>query len=152
MICILALVVFSVLGVFSIKYRKLATEAFDCVFRRVTLRPCETGFDQRMRAKILGKLLVRSPGTAKMVKQHFELISWTFTIIMLASLVLTATSVYNLAAYGNCDGPEGGDCIFTPVAVPEGEACDCGADLNSCKGDWKSCSGNCECVREACKT
>ncbi len=150
MICIIALVVFSVLGVFSLQYRKLAIEAFDCVFRRATLRPCTTGFDQRMRAKIVGKLLVKSPRAAKAVKTHFELLSWTFTIIMFVSLFVTATSVYNLAVYGNCNGLGDEECIFTPAATPYDEACDCGVDLNLCTGDWRSCSGDCNCVREAC--
>ncbi len=115
MICIVALVAFAILGIFSAKYRSLAKEAFNCVFRRLTLRSCETGFDRRMKAKIIGKLLARSPKTAGLVFRNFEAISWIFTILMLASIVLSAQGVYNYAVYGNCNGPHSSVfCIFNP--------------------------------------
>ena len=48
MFCIVAFVVLGIMGIFSATNRGLAKEAFDCVLRRVTLRPCTTGFDQKM--------------------------------------------------------------------------------------------------------
>ncbi len=54
MFCIVAFVVLSILGIFSASNRVLAREALDCVLRRVTLRPCNTGFDEKMKAKLLG--------------------------------------------------------------------------------------------------
>ena len=54
MFCIVAFIVLSILGIFSATNRALAREAMDCVFRRVTLRPCNTGFDEKMKARILG--------------------------------------------------------------------------------------------------
>lgn len=44
MLCLLALIVFAGLAVVSTRYRPLAREALACVFRRVTLRKCTTGF------------------------------------------------------------------------------------------------------------
>ena len=61
MICILAMVVFGIMGIFSASHRKLAKEAFDCVFRMITFRPCNSTFDQRMKGKIVGKLINKSP-------------------------------------------------------------------------------------------
>ena len=49
MICILALIVFGILGIFSAKYREFAREAFKCVSLRVTLRKCESRFDEQMK-------------------------------------------------------------------------------------------------------
>ena len=51
MFCIVAFVVLSILGIFSAANRRLAKEALDCVFRRITFRPCNTGFDEKMKAK-----------------------------------------------------------------------------------------------------
>ncbi len=73
MFCLIALIVFSILGIFSATHRKLAKEAFDCVFRRITLRPCNTGFDQKIKGKIIGKLLNKSPKLAKGVQSLHEL-------------------------------------------------------------------------------
>ena len=41
-LCIIALPVFLFLSIFSAKYRPLARRAIDCVFKKVTLRKCET--------------------------------------------------------------------------------------------------------------
>ena len=60
MFCIVAFIVLSIISIFSVSHRALAKEAFDCVFRRVTLRPCNTGFQEKMKAQITGKLLMKS--------------------------------------------------------------------------------------------
>ncbi len=113
MICIIALVVFGILGIFSAKYRTYAKEAFSCVFQRITLRPCTTGFDQKMKMKITGKLM-KAPKLANFVYKHFEAISWVFTIIFIVSTAYTIYSGYNYYVYGNCYGPEstGGICLY----------------------------------------
>ena len=102
MICIIAMVVFAVLGIFSAKYRSYAAEAFSCVFRRVTLRPCESDFDHRMKMKVISHTFQRSERLGKFVYKHFELISWIFTIIMIVSLAYSAVAAYNLIVYGTC--------------------------------------------------
>jgi len=129
-ICIIALVVFAVLGIFSAKYRILAREAFDCVFRRVTLRPCNTGFDAKMKGKITGRLMQRSTRLASFAYKYFEVFSWIFTILMIVSLVLTAQAFYNLAVYGTCD-PQSGSCVLSPLVKgayigPNATNCDVG--------------------------
>jgi hypothetical protein len=114
--CLIALVVLSVLGVFSASHRKLAREAFDCVFRRVTLRPCDTGFDVKVKASILGKFMSRSPKMAKFVNQRFELLAWIFFILITVSSVYSALGIYNWWAWGHCNGPvSGGFCAFDPT-------------------------------------
>lgn len=117
MICLIALVVFGVLGLFSAKYRDFAREAFSCVTLRMTLRKCNSRFDEQMKAKITARLIAVSPQLAKFVRDYFEAISWFFTILMLASMVLAAQGVYNYWAYGNCNGPNSSAfCIFSAVA------------------------------------
>jgi len=113
MICLIALVVFGILGIFSAKYRALALEAFDCVFRRITLRKCNTSFDKKMKMKISSKLLQAHEGLGKFVFRHFEALSWLFTLLMIASMVFSAVGIYNFWAYGNCNGPNSsGFCIY----------------------------------------
>lgn len=116
MICILSLIVFSFLGIFSARYRKLAAEAFDCVFRKITLRKCQSGLDVRVKSQITGKLMRFNRKFAKKVYKHFELISWIFVIIFLASFVYLLIGGYNFYMYGNCNGPnDDGFCIFDPT-------------------------------------
>ncbi|MBR9683088.1 thioredoxin domain-containing protein [Candidatus Woesearchaeota archaeon] len=116
MICVIALVVFGILGIFSATHRKVALEAFDCVFRRVTLRKCETGLDKRLKSQITGKLMIKRPKLARFTFRHFEAISWFFTIIFIVSIIYTGIGGYNYYLYGNCNGPnEDGFCIFDPL-------------------------------------
>ncbi len=116
MICIIALVVFSILGVFSAKYRIIAKEAFDCVFKRITFRKCTTGLDTRLKGQITGKLMKKAPRVGAWTFKNFELISWFFTILMIVSIAYSGYSVYNFVAYGNCNGKNSDEfCIFDPL-------------------------------------
>jgi thiol-disulfide isomerase/thioredoxin len=113
MICIVALVVFGILGIFHAKYRAYAKEAFRCVSRRLILKPCDTSFDQNMKSKITSKLIKRSPSLAKFTFKHFESISWIMTIVMIVSLAYSVYAVSNLVIYGTCD-PVTNNCVFNP--------------------------------------
>lgn len=116
MICILALIVFGILGIFSATHRKIAFEAFDCVFRRLTIRKCTSGLDKRLKSQITGKLMKRSPKIARFAYKNFELISWAFTILLILSIAYSAIGGYNYYIYGNCNGPNDESfCIFDPL-------------------------------------
>lgn len=115
MICLIALAVFGVLGIFSGYYRKLAKEALECVFLRITLRKCESGLDQRIKSALTGKMMTKSPTVAGFLYKYFEWLSWFFVIVMIASFGYSAYGLYNYFNYGNCYGPEStGFCIFDP--------------------------------------
>ncbi len=143
-LCIIALFVFAVLGLFSAKYRSLAKEAFNCVFRLVTLRPCDTGFDKKMKMKLVGKLMTTNKNLAGFVFKHFEALSWVFTILFFASLIITAQGIYNLVVYGTCD-PVNNMCILAPHK-PE---CNCveGIPCNP----KVPCGPGCTCVNDTCR-
>jgi protein-disulfide isomerase len=116
MFCLLSLIVFSILGIFSASHRQLAKEAFDCVFRRVTLRPCNTGFDTKIKGKIIGKLLNRSEFVAKTLNKHFEIVSWIFFVLFLSSSLWVFKGGYNFYMYGSCNGLNAsGFCAFDPT-------------------------------------
>ena len=115
MFCIIALIIFSILGIFSATHRVLAKEALDCVFRRVTFRPCNTGFKEKIKNKILAKLLNRSDLAAKIFNKHFEFLSWIFFILIVASTFWTVRGGYNFYFYGSCNGlNQTGFCAFDP--------------------------------------
>lgn len=130
MICLIALVVFAVLGIFSSTHRVLAKEAFDCVFRRMTLRKCESGLDKRLKSQITGKLMRKAPRLAGFTYKNFELISWAFTILLVVSLVYSGHSLYNYVKYGNCYGKSSDEnCIFNAFVEKKDSTCDSGAVL-----------------------
>lgn len=141
------MVVFGVLAIFSASYRPIAKEAFDCVFRRITLRKCESGLDIRLKTKIVGKLMHKAPGLAKGVHKYFEIISWLFVGLFFVSLFLTGQGIYNIIVYDNCYGPidENGFCILTGTGgeVDE-EVIDC-EDPICFGGQCEICGTECEC-------
>jgi protein-disulfide isomerase len=115
MFCIVAFVVLSILGIFSASNRVLAREAMDCVLRRVTLRPCNTGFDEKMKAKILGVVITRSEGAAIFLNKYFEAIAWVFFVLLLASSIFAVRGVYLFYVTGSCNGLNStAFCVFDP--------------------------------------
>lgn len=117
-LCIVALVVFSVMSVGSTKYRTMAREALKCVFKNLTFSPCDVSIDQRIKGKVTAKLLVVPP-LARFVYQNFTLISWAFSVSFFASLAYSVYSIYNFFAYGSCE--PGQVCYLSWIAwhVPE---------------------------------
>lgn len=135
MICLIALIVFSILGIFSVKHRKLAFKAFDCVFRRVTLRPCQSGLDRKLRTYLLGLVSRKNVKSARILAKHFELISWIFTALLIVSLLFSVRGVYFYLLYGNCNGENSeGFCVFDALNTEH--------DVGVCYDPSISTSGN----------
>lgn len=115
-LCLLALPVFAILSIFSIKYRQLTLDALDCLFRAVTLRKCTSGLDDRIKSDITGRMLNLSPIVAGFFYKHYRIISWIIFIILLWSVYTSSVGVYNYINYGNCNGPSSsGFCVFDPT-------------------------------------
>ncbi len=109
-LCIVALVVFSVMSVGSARYRHWAREALRCVIKNLTLSPCDVGLEQRIKGKVTAKLLA-FPALARFFYRNFGVISWLFTLTFFASLIYSAYSIYNFLVYGSCE--PGGVCVIT---------------------------------------
>ncbi len=115
-LCLLALPIFAVLSIFSIKYGKLTKDALDCLFRTITFRKCHSGLDDKIKSDISGTLLRFSPKTAKFFYNNYKLFSWLILIIFIWSTYISAIGVYNYTQYGNCNGPEEvGFCVLDPT-------------------------------------
>jgi hypothetical protein len=113
--CLVALIIFGIMGIFSASQRALAKEALDCVFRRVTLRPCNTGFAEKVKGKLLAKVLVRSTFAAKVLNKYYEVFSWIFFILMVGSTIWVIRGGFNFYVYGSCNGlNQSGFCAFDP--------------------------------------
>lgn len=129
--CIVALIIFGLMGIFSASQRVLAKEAFDCVFRRITFRPCNTGFQEKVKGKLLAKVLKHSSFLAKVLNKYYEIFSWIFFILMVGSTIWVFRGVYNFYVFGSCNGLNAsGFCAFDPsgennkvTPLGDGETC-----------------------------
>lgn len=116
MLCLLALIACTGLAIGSARYRPLAREALGCVFRRVTLRKCSTGFDRRVNAALTGRVMRNHPGAARFLHHHLESMAWVFVCVLLASTGYLTYGLTNFYRYGSCYGPvHRGFCIFDPT-------------------------------------
>jgi len=114
-ICIIALPLLALLGLFSLKYRILAGEAFRCLFRTIALKPCDTGLDQRIKSKFTAKLMWW-PWLARGFYNYFTILSWIFVVLTLLSVAGTGYGLYNYFVYGNCNGEQSSAfCVFNIV-------------------------------------
>lgn len=115
MLCVASLIVLLVLSVFSAKYRPYVKEAYDCVFRRITLRPCNTGFDVKVKSAVVVALAKKSEKLANLFNRYFEILSWIFVVSFVVSLGWTLRGGYLFWTTGSCNGlNQGGFCVFDP--------------------------------------
>jgi thioredoxin family protein len=120
-LCLIALPIFMIIGIFSIKYRKLSKDAFECLFKTVTLKKCKNGLDDRIKSRITGTILKHSPKLAKLVYKYYKILSWIILIIFIWSAYEGSIGVYNYINYGNCNGPESvGFCMLDPLGESSG--------------------------------
>jgi len=114
--CIIGLVIFGILGLFSAKYRRYFRESLHCMRRQLMLKACDTQFDQEMKSKISAKIGKGSPGLARFVFRRFAMLTWILLIIMLVSAAFIAYGFYSFVVYGNCNGPNSNDfCIYNAL-------------------------------------
>jgi protein-disulfide isomerase len=120
-VCIIALPILLILGLFSATHRELARESIECALRKATFRPCNLSVEQKIKRGVFGALMKRNKKIAFFTFKHFEALSIVFGVLMVLSLAGTAWGVYNLALYGNCNGPATSEfCVFSPETYSSG--------------------------------
>jgi hypothetical protein len=111
--CIIGLVIFGILGIFSAKYRVYFKESLRCISRQIVLKPCDTDFDNKMKAKITAKIMKISPALSKFVFKRFLVITWIFIVLLFISIGMVVLGVFNWVVYQNCNGPDSSEfCVF----------------------------------------
>lgn len=111
-VCIVALIVFGIMSIWSARYRRLARDALTCVSRMLVFKPCEVKLEHKIRSKVTAKLMKKSPGLASFFYKHFKALSWTFTIAFFASLAYSAYAVYNIVVFGTCTPSAPTACVL----------------------------------------
>ena len=129
MICIIAFFVFAILGIFSVKYRKLAKESFGCVTKSLMFKTCDSSLYKKIRASVTAHIFKRHKGLAHFVNEHFEILSWILLVLMIASSVYTAIGAYNLIVFGTCDPQHPENCPISTVQKLQGDVIVC--DINA---------------------
>lgn len=117
MLCIAAFIIFSILGIFSASYRKLAKKGWYCVMRKLTFRPCDINFSQELKGKFLGKLIFTHPRLANFLSRFANVFAFIFVILTIWSTLYVAQAGLNLYVYDTCNPQNVESCSLG------GEAC-----------------------------
>ena len=75
MFCIAAFIILVVMAAFSARYRRYVGTAWNCTWRRVTFRPCDTTFKQDIKDHLLAPVAARRPGLVKPASIGLEILA-----------------------------------------------------------------------------
>jgi hypothetical protein len=110
--CIAAFIVLAVMAVFSARYRRYVGTAWNCVWRRVTFRPCDTTFKQDVKDHLLAPIAARRPGLVKPAGIALEILAVLVILTTIWSGYTVVKSAVNLYVYGTCNKQDSASCTL----------------------------------------
>ena len=129
MVCIAAFIILALIGVFvaiiSIfkpkvgkAYWKMFKKAWGCLWKKVRLQKCETGFKDDVKNTLLSRVIVKHPKWVKPLSIVIEAISVLIVIVAVWAILTAIKSLLALWALGSCN-------------VTKPSACSLGAEVCS---------------------
>jgi hypothetical protein len=111
-VCTFAGVVFSVIGIFSPRHRRLAKQSFDCALSRFGMRKCDVTIEEIIRSEAVSALMPASKPAAKAFNAHFNVIFPVFALALVITILLSAAWLLNFVFLAGCGGKGGGLCVL----------------------------------------
>lgn len=129
MVCIAAFIILAIIGVFvaviSIfkpkvgkAYWKMFKKAWGCLWKKVRLQKCETGFKEDVKNTLLSRVIVKHPKWVKPLSVIIEVISVLIVVVAVWAILTAIKSLLALWALGSCN-------------VTKPSACSLGAEVCS---------------------
>ncbi len=129
MVCIAAFIILAIIGVFvaiiSIfkpkvgkAYLKMFKKAWGCLWKKVRLQKCETGFKEDVKNTILSRVIVKHPKWVKPLSVVIEILSVVIVVVAAWAILTAIKSLLALWALGSCN-------------VTKPSACSLGAEICS---------------------
>lgn len=114
MVCIAAFIILALIGIFvaivSIfkpkvgkAYLKMFKKAWGCLWKKVRLQKCETGFKEDVKNTILSRVIVKHPKWVKPLSVIIEIISVVIVAVAIWALLTAIKSLLALWALGSCN-------------------------------------------------
>ena len=136
MVCIAAFIILAIIGVFvaivSIfkpkvwkAYTKMLKKAWGCLWTKVRLQKCETGFKDDVKNTILSKVIIKHPKWTKPLSILIEVLSVVIVLVVVWAILTAIKSMLALWALGSCN-------------VTKPSACSLGAEICSIDEDEPS--------------
>ena len=129
MVCIAAFIILAIIGVFvaiiSIfkpkvgkAYLKAMKKAWGCLWKKVRLQKCETGFKDDIKNSLLSRVMLKHPKWVKPLSVVIEVVSVIIVIVAIWAILTAVKSLLALWALGSCN-------------VTKPSACSLGAEVCS---------------------
>lgn len=129
MVCIAAFIILALIGVFvagiSIfkpkvgkAYLKAMKKAWGCLWKKVRLQKCETGFKEDVKNTLLSRVIIKHPKWTKPLSILIEILSVVVVIVAVWALLTAIKSLLALWVLGSCN-------------VTKPSACSLGAEVCS---------------------
>ena len=129
MVCIAAFIILALVGVFvagiSIfkpkvgkAYLKAMKKAWGCLWKKVRLQKCETGFKEDVKNTLLSRIIIKYPKWAKPLSILIEVLSVVIVVVVVWAILTAIKSLLALWALGSCN-------------VTKPSACSLGAEVCS---------------------
>ena len=129
MVCIAAFIILAIIGVFvaviSIfkpkvgkAYLKMFKKAWGCLWKKVRLQKCETGFKDDVKNTLLSRVVIKHPKWVKPLSVIVEILSVVIVVVAVWAVLTAIKSLLALWTLGTCN-------------VTKPEACTLGAEVCS---------------------
>lgn len=129
MVCIAAFIILAIIGVFvaiiSIfkpkigkAYLKALKKSWGCLWKKVRLQKCETGFKEDVKNSLLSRVIIKYPKWVKPLSVIIEILSILIVAVAVWALLTAIKSLLALWALGSCN-------------VTKPSACSLGAEVCS---------------------
>lgn len=123
MVCIAAFIILALIGgivaIISIfkpqvgkSYWKMFKKAWGCLWKKVRLQKCETGFKDDVKNTILSRVIIKHPKWVKPLSAIIEVLSVIIVIIAIWALLTAIKSLLALWALGSCNVTKPSACSF----------------------------------------
>lgn len=123
MVCIAAFIILALIGVFvaiiSIfkpevgkKYLKVFKKSWGCLWKKVRLQKCETGFKEDVKNTILSRVIVKHPKWVKPLSVVIEIVSVIIVVVAVWAILTAIKSLLALWALGTCNVTKPAACSF----------------------------------------
>ena len=123
MVCIAAFIILALIGVFvaiiSIfkrdvgrAYLKVMKKAWGCLWKKVRLQKCETGFKEDVKNTILSRVIVKHPKWVKPLSVIIEVLSVVIVVVAVWALLTAVKSLLALWALGSCNVTKPSACTL----------------------------------------
>ncbi len=94
--CLTSFLILVIPGLFSKKLRRLTQEAFNCISKKIALKPCDVSLDDKARAKLLSQTAISHPKLAKFIAHYFNLLSYVLFIVVIIIFLYLLKGLFHL--------------------------------------------------------